>query len=232
MNSLMLLGFVTSSTADVVAAPEHVQIPIRNWTALALPIKAESQADQSSIVGWATAQNAILSEYIRSQDVVPVALGSVFSSQEALIAHAMTHWFDLNQMATRLAGSCEYNLYVETVTNVEAVVHDPTPQDGRAFLLLRQSKRNNRSLRTEHRRSFVRDLTDVLQRRTRCVLPIERTRPGRLADLAVLISRASTSDVFEALEHQASRANELGLTCRVIGPSPAFTFLEPAVGHV
>ena len=53
-----------------------------------------------------------------------------------------------------------------------------------------------------------------------------------LADVSLLVPRTGVGPLTEYLQGQAGRSGELGLTLRLIGPCPAFSFVQKAPEHV
>lgn len=232
MSALLLIGFVTGTARHVAQSPKHLRIPIRGWTAIAINAAEGPQADETQIVTWATTQNEILSNYIKTQDVLPVALGSVFSTEAALLSHVETHWESLTEAADDLAGQCEYSLYVEADSREPEQVGEDIETDGRSFLAARRSRRDSRAQLGEHRMIFLQDITRRVQSHAHRLVNIPRTRAGRVTDIAVLVSRGDAPSLIATLADCAPRASELGLHCRMVGPSPAFSFVTKEVQHV
>lgn len=227
MTAILLIGLVAHGASSPPNTPSHHRIRVDPWIALAIDANATSEADEDTIMTWAVEQNAILSEYIREQDVIPVALGAVFSCIDALKAYVMERSEELKAVHQATHGLCEFSLSVDLGNAVGAPVDlTDDPVDGRAFLRSRQSKRDTRVRLSSERQKFVNNILDIVRSSARDVVSVLRNKPQRLADLALLVPRREASELVALLSELGPRASELGLACRLVGPSPAFSFVR------
>ncbi|MEM1388886.1 MAG: GvpL/GvpF family gas vesicle protein [Pseudomonadota bacterium] len=217
-NPLMLIG-LTDCSATLATAPPHRLIRCDGWAAIALEIAVPTDPDDAQILTWAAAQNEVLAAYIARHDVLPVAIGAAFSDREAMNQHITVNQSAFAREAAGILGCVEYALTLDPkpLSNTETVF-----ASGQNFL--RSAKHRKQSLSHE-RAQFMRDV--VAQ--TRCyalkVIP-ERGNASRLARVCALIPRASQDAFLAAMLGFAPRSHALGLDCRLIGPSPAYSFVR------
>jgi hypothetical protein len=205
----------------------HRHLPGADWTALALDIDPEPTSDEAArMLDWAGRQNTTLAHYIAQGDVIPIALGAVFSDADAVHDHLRARAADLQATAAQVAGRCEYVLHVRP--NEDAFTPPELQTDaqtGLSYLRARRDRRDRRVQRSADRQSLLRQLETTLtplaqQRRVHDV-----AGKPLLADLSLLVARDRTGDLTTALHPLAQRAHALGLKLRLIGPNPAYSFV-------
>lgn len=227
MTGLMWIGFVpgASDAPDL----EHQRFDVPGGTVLALSVDPEMAETEQGIVTWAALQNNVLSAYATAGDVVPLPLGSVFSAKHALLAQAVQQAPVLQSAGEKLAGKVEYALHVRAAPTC---VPSPTDvQSGRAYLVQRSRQRRCRTEVGRERTGALAALAAVMTNAATDVCPLSRTGPDRVLDLAALVPRSGISEMIKALHVAANKADDVGLSCRLVGPGPAYSFAFPAGLH-
>lgn len=231
MTRILLLGLVPRGTGPLPCPEPHLHLPAHDWEALALPLDASDddapQEDAARMIDWATRQNAVLSRYIPQADVVPVALGAVFSGAGALRAHLRDQADVLEQAARNVAGRCEYLLQIRPDEDQPAPAAQP-PSGGSDFLRQRKGLRDARAHRARDRQRFVQQVGDRLSPLTTRTSPRDVAGKALLADLSLLVARDAEADLIATLRTLSGQSSALGLALRLIGPSPAYSFVETA----
>jgi hypothetical protein len=204
-----------------------------NWTALALPLNAAADPDTAEknaerMLHWAAQQNIVLATYIAETDVIPVPLGAIFSGNKALNIYLQTHAHKLAQDQKIVTGHYEYILQIAPEDTAPDLAATPLPSSGGGFLQTRKARRDVRIHRTNARQKFVQTIADQIGPLTTQSHSRETTGKPALVDMSVLVARSKTADVLAALQQQADNSSALGLCMRLIGPNPAYSFVQGA----
>ncbi|MEM6939782.1 MAG: GvpL/GvpF family gas vesicle protein [Pseudomonadota bacterium] len=225
MTDLMLIGLVQGAPDCPSKAPPHRLIRVGPAHAIALDVpKGADISDEARALEWAGRSNAVLSAYAASGDVVPVSLGAVFSSVSALVAHVRRELPRVLRTAERLRGMVEYTLAVSD----EQSMPKPISQvhQGRQFLRARQSDRAAKKAYRAKRQLICNRLLEVLKSQNHLCRMVTHKAPKRLMTAAILVPRAEVATLMAQLRYEMSREAALGFYCRLIGPSPAYSFTE------
>lgn len=208
---------------------------------------ADGQTDEAArMLDWATRQNAVLAAYIPLADVVPVALGAVFSGADALRDHLERQADILARAAQAVAGRCEYVLQIraddDTPTSPAPLPASPVTSDGGGFLRQRLARRDTRLHRTQDRQRFIQQVGARITSLVSQASPRDVAGKALLADLSLLVPRGAQADLIATLSALSEQSSALGLALRLIGPSPAYSFViaagaedhakEPGGAHV
>lgn len=232
MTQTLLLGLIPAGTGALPCPEPHLHLPTGRWEALALPLEDDPQQDDAArMIDWATRQNAVLSSYIRQVDVVPVALGAVFSGPAALKAHLHDQADLLEQAARVVAKRCEYVLQIRPDGDTHAPAA-PSDLSGGSFLRHRKGMRDARAHRVRDRQKFVQLVRDRLAPYAARTSPRDVTGKALLADLSLLVPRAAQGDLIATLRSLSAQSSALGLGLRLIGPSPAYSFVDAQTADV
>ena len=224
--AVLLLGVADSSSPPVFSTTPHIRLACEDWMALALPVVLDpKEDDETRMTRWALSQGEVLCRQVRTSDVVPVRLGAVFSSSEALRAHVCATQEELRVVANEFSGRVEFAVQVFAEASAARESEDPARECGRAFLDRRRRARDQRSRAVSDRRGFLSELGGVLAPLVQGLTEKEVRGPAALADWAVLLSRDSVEAMLSTLEALDCRAKEHGLWLRVTGPWPPFTFI-------
>lgn len=230
MTALLLIGLLPGQGAPRPAAGPHRLIPAGEVTALALEVDARPAAaedEAARLLDWADRQNRVLLGYVADMDVLPVALGAVFSSTEALEAHLAAERAAIAQGFAEIAACCEYILQVRAeAPELGPVPASETSQTGAAFLAAKRGRRAARQGQTAGRRGFLRALEQDLAQATRAHLVRDVAGQPLLADLSLLVERQAAADLVARLSARAGESDTLGLAMRLIGPAPAYSFIS------
>jgi len=228
MSALLWIGYALPGDA-VGNAAGHIRTGIPGGVALALEVDPDEARSEEGLLRWATAQNAVLSVYAEAGDVVPMPLGSVFSTEEALRDHATRNILSLREIASELAGHAEYALHV----NANGPMPRPGVLTGSGHEYLSRKKRY-----VEQRRGTAKDRWAVLDRVTSAISAVakelrvfHRDDPDRLLDAAFLVRRERVAELTRSLELEAATSESLGLSFRLVGPTPAYSFAARVADH-
>lgn len=224
--AVLLLGIVAGRVAPQFNQDGHHCLDIGDWMALATDVALDVAPHPDVLLDWAQRQNEILSAYIADNDVLPIALGSVFTDPDRLREFAsreIDHW---TQDLRGVRGKVEYALTIETDASTIASKSQIEKTDGASFLRHRKTERDARLSQARLRRQFVATLADFAQNACSGTRYIKRVRPGRMLDMALLVDRKNVGNLTKDLQHNAKTASDLGMKMCFVGPSPAFSFLE------
>ncbi|MEM9342701.1 MAG: GvpL/GvpF family gas vesicle protein [Pseudomonadota bacterium] len=221
MSALLLIG-ITPGRAKPGTAPVHHRIEGPGWTALALEVDPDAAAHEDTALAWAAEQNQVLSAYVQAVDVLPVPMGAVFSDATSLTAHATTAWPQWSTALKGIQGACEFVLRAEA----DDMRPQPDPAaNGTTYLRQRLTARNDRATLHHRRNTFLCTLATMANRHATAT----RRRPGGLLCMTLLVRRTASDALITNLSGHASEARALGLSCTLIGPSPAYSFTEQEV---
>jgi hypothetical protein len=221
---VLLLGLVPTTADTPGDAPPHRRV--RGGAGLdAVVLDRASMRDTDAEAGalaLAVAQASVLSAYAAGHDVVPVALGAVFSDDRALAARLGALGERIAAERTALAGAVEYVVAVERSGPPPPAAEPPEPQ---GYLRRRQADRVARRTVEAERRAFAGRMIAVL-RQSGARVAAPRTPPGNaLLTVSALIRRTSAGATVAALESLAPEAARLGLGLRMVGPCAPFSFV-------
>lgn len=232
MTQILLLGLVQNGTGALPCAEPHLHLCVDQWEALALPLddwdKVPQEDEAAQMLDWATRQNAVLAAYVQQADVVPVALGAVFSGPAALRDHLSQNAEVLEQASKAVAGHCEYALQIRTKDDRPPPLDNETSvitAGGGQFLRQRRTRRDTRLHRAQDRHSFVRQVAAQVTPLVTCASSRDLTGKALLADLSLLVPRAAEEKLITTLAEFSEKCSTLGLALRLIGPSPAYSFV-------
>lgn len=225
MSALLLLGVIRGAAEAPDQAPAHRRVRSGRWSAIALDVDPNAASEQDDVLAWATAQNAILAAYISRGDVLPVTLGAVFSSEQALKAYIIDTDRALVADAERLKGLCEYALSIENVAAAAPEALNATVSDGRGFLLARQQRKGAKNKQSQARTALINDMLTLIRDRGATVLSDPPRAAERLGEFKLLIARKAMAGLLSDLSAFGPGASALGLDCRMVGPSPAYSFV-------
>lgn len=225
MNVPLILGLVSENAAPAIAAPPHRRVPFaKGLHALVIDIVPSNGApDETEAIGWAVVQSAVLSAYAERHDVLPVALGSAFSSDAALSSSLSKQEKSISRQRAELAGRVEYVIAID-LTDLPGGVAEPAA-GGTDYLRLRMAARDARRRLTEDRRTFLNRLIEAI-----AVHAVGLTTPKgggaeTLSTVSALLPRDGVALAKEALEQLAPEAERLGLGLRFVGPCAPFSFV-------
>jgi hypothetical protein len=222
MTPLMLAGLVPSGTPEPDGTPAHHRIPTGGHVGLALPLAAGIDlSDDCTAITLAQAQHALLCRYAETADVLPVALGGVFSGADSLGLHLAREASNIATLAERLAGRIEYSLAINLLPDRSAPGVAAT---GRDHLRQRARIRDDRTGRVAARRAFLESVSESLRPVTEAQRMVAGKDPGRLARIDALIERIRLAAFRSVIEVRLAEAETLGLALTLTGPYPAFTF--------
>ncbi|MEM6824825.1 MAG: GvpL/GvpF family gas vesicle protein, partial [Pseudomonadota bacterium] len=225
-NPLVLLGFVPRGVPAPPAAPPHHCVPFGELSAIVINADTHNLERQASdaILELAVTQNSLLSAYCEAHDVLPVALGAVFSCEAAVIEHLCSEESRIWQHWSGITGRAEYLVTLD----LDSSIPEPAPRlqsGGVEYLRARRRIRDDRAMQADRR---LRCASDICRTAVSCAERhvVSRTGHGRLASLSLLVRRGDVGAMTESMEDAASEAEKLGLLLRVIGPCAPTSFIE------
>lgn len=228
MSALLWIGYALPGEA-VGHAAGHVRTGIPGGVALALEVDPDEARSEEGLLRWATAQNAVLAAYAEAGDVVPLPLGSVFSTEDTLRDHATRNIRSLRETASELAGHVEYALHV----NADGPAPHPGVQarSGQEYLARKMRYVERRRGTAKDRRAVLDRVTSAISAFAKELRVFHRDDPDRLLDAAFLVSRERVAELTRSLELEAARSESLGLSFRLVGPTPAYSFAARVADH-
>jgi hypothetical protein len=229
--ALLLIGVLPPGAPAVVPDVPHVRVACGERIALALGVEDDvAGQDEACIVDWARRQNEVLSAHVPHGDVLPVRIGSVFSGAGALAAHVARAAPGFGPVERRLEGCVEYAVKVVPLAGPAAAADRAVEAtgygEGAAFLRRRRGARDLRQQAGKRRLEFIEDLGLALASRARSVVRHDARGRAALADWSVLLPRTQSAAFLARLDLGLAEARAQNLSLRVIGPWPAFSFVE------
>ncbi|ACM03605.1 GvpL/GvpF family gas vesicle protein [Cereibacter sphaeroides] len=231
MSGLLLLGVVSGRKICPAITPPHQRLDGDGYAAILLSLD-RLPSDPSSpewAMQAALAQNAILSAYAATEDVIPVALGAAFTGIAAVRRHLDAERATLDTKMGRLAGRAEYlvQLFAEQIADPGA----PAPASGSAFLKARSARHDQRRHLARERAGFARATAQQLASLS-CSAWARPLKPdGPLLDLSLLVVRERVPVLLKAAQACSRGGSHLALSTRLIGPCAPFSFLAEPCGH-
>ena len=135
---ITLHGLTWSRTDPHPGAPPHVVVPFEGLAAICSETScAGSLEDAEAAAAHGLFHNALLCTYAADEDVLPVRLGTVFSSREALRGGLSARHDDLRRGLSALKDSCEYVVRLVATANTRQGLN-VRATSGRAFLSARR----------------------------------------------------------------------------------------------
>jgi hypothetical protein len=219
----MLIGFVDACADTPPGVPAHRRVPCGGRLDAVLVDRAPGAQDGPGVEATelALAQVAILSAYVAETDVLPVALGAAFSSEDALRAHLAPLMERLHARRRALAGQCEWLVAIDGNGSGAA----PPPAAGAGYLRRRQAERQARHDLSAARRAFVGGVIGAFDGGEVRLRAQDGGPRGSLAVVAGLVHRAALGPLRARLEDLAAEGERLGLALRLIGPCAPFSFV-------
>lgn len=228
MALLQLHGLVPIDTVANMNARAHRLLRCDRIGALVTTLSEAfdlDDLDAEALTDWARGHHSILVAYCANGPVLPMAIGSVFSGEAAIRqVLALNQTEHLRTLGT-LATVREYVVRLFLSDGPTPVA--ATPDSGRAFLRVRQAKRDDRRDLKERQRACARDLARQLQDLSVQHRPAPEAKPDRLLDDVVLIRKDTVTALQALAAATAEIASELSLRLEVTGPWPAYSF-DPA----
>ncbi|MEM7520413.1 MAG: GvpL/GvpF family gas vesicle protein [Pseudomonadota bacterium] len=226
MTAFLLLGLVDGCCAPLHLTTSHKRLKVGGWTALATPVVPQDAAQEEGLLAWAMTQNAVLTDYVTTVDVLPMPLGAVFSDEASMVAYIEAHQQLFSAEFSRMSGACEYALWVREKHAAPVPQKAEMAKTGRSFLQARGQVQATRRTRNHDRQSFVQSLLRSAEKHS-SLQHARSPKDGRvLADVSLLVRRDSHRRLIKGLEARADAASGLGLDCRLVGPSPAYSFAQ------
>ena len=189
------------------------------------------ESDHASAL--ALRHHAVLSAIAPVADIVPVRLGSMFSTRSAVTDLMMREQARFSSELFRLRGCVEMGFRVairDAIAHPQKLVGTSQDDPGQGYLRRQMTARMSSSAELQAQalaahsaiESFIPHALDILPRTA-------RPRKGErrvLSDIAVLIKREAVA-CFEGLarKHEADLATR-GLHVSILGPWPAYSFVH------
>jgi hypothetical protein len=190
---------------------------------------AEIFADAEAIATLALLHHDILSRLARSMDLVPVTLGALFSGADAVLARLAAQSASFLSALGRIEGRAEFA--VKLTETAPATAAPVSAESGRGYLSALRARKEGVRADTVARARFAMELRQMLARQAVSF----RDRPARpdpsrrvLIDLACLAPRGSETLAAILRESIGPKAEALGLSLRIEGPWPPYSFIAEA----
>ncbi len=228
MTSKLLLGLTTAQSPQPNNAPPHDRIEAGGFVAISIDVDPREAESESRFLSWLEAQSLILSSYAARGDVLPVAMGAVFSSAAALATHVAGNADRFAGPWEKLSGKCQYDFHIHP-TAAPCPGPDRASDTGARFLKARKQMRDARANRSTARSQALREMGAQLAMNAEAVKQITCKGGERTAAFAVLLSRNAVPEVLAWAAEQDDALRALDLRLKMIGPCPPFGFaaLDP-----
>lgn len=225
MSLILLHGVVDADTAYHTADRAHRIIPCGPFAALVSDLGGRTGVDAPTpeeLAGWALAHNDILCAYCGDTDILPMRLGTLFSTDEAITEEIARTAETLGPKLAALRGLREYTVRLCIKTSPTAA---PSPvSSGRAHLLARKAHRDRRAHLGRDRKDFARHTFLELQTIARHVAPAQIPRPDHTLDCTALVHVDQRVNLSELAKTGHVAALPLGLDLIISGPWPPYSF--------
>ncbi|ETX29359.1 GvpL/GvpF family gas vesicle protein [Roseivivax isoporae] len=229
MSAVVLVGLVPREAPAPTDAPDHARLPAGGMTALALGVDRDALADEVTLTAWALRQDHLLSACIAVGDVMPVALGAIFSDMAALVRHVERHAGSLCAGLASVAARVECRLDITDVA--KSAVRSAEPSCSGSEFLHRRARHRSRASDLDARRS---ELLAALDIRLGGIVEARHDLPGRAGAArrtALLLRRDRVRDLVALVAGVAGDAAALGARIALVGPLPPHSFLREEPCH-
>lgn len=225
----LLLGLVDGAARTPVSPPHRRVRVAPGLDALVLDTWSQAEGDhESAALDWAMAQATILSAYAARDDVLPVALGAAFSSDDALVAHleGIAPWIATKRAA--LAGATEFVVAIDARDMPTPAIDEGTGND---YLRRRKAQRDARRMLEVDRSAFATRVITALGNVGAQLADPRAVVRNSLVTVSALLNRSDIPAAASALEELAPEGHRLGLAVRMVGPCAPFSFVSPEPDH-
>lgn len=232
MTRLFLHGVVAGAVPEPRDVPNHLRVASGDLTALATPVPGEMQEAETAFQ-LALCHHRLLSAYALRHDVLPVRLGTAFSSVSGLSVALARERKAFKTGMERLAGRVEYLLRVRPGPDAPKPSMPNEPADaaatGRDFLARKRAARDGARARAAARSAFARDLADHLARAVVACRPMPSPGADDLARHALLVERDAEAELLRLAEALGHEADTHALSLALRGPGPCYAFSADGV---
>jgi hypothetical protein len=166
-----------------------------------------------------------------SDTISPFRLGTIVTDDTAARHFVVSHRTDLLALLRRLRASAEWGVTV-SVENVRprAARRRPSDRSGSAYLATRrQQLADEERRRTEHAATIAVAADELRE------LAIDAAhgaqRGAVILDESYLVSEAATPSFLDVVDHLTKRLTDSGLSMRVTGPWPPYSFARLTGGE-
>lgn len=227
MTAFLLIGVIRDGAQAPCAidAPPHHRVRAAGWIGLAIGVDADVSMDEADrTLALAEQQHVVLAQYIKSHDVLPIALGAAFSSTDAIAAHLRDTTHQIGLLFDRIEGRCEFLLHLSlAVPQSHGSVE--TSEGGAAFLRKRQTARDARRALAERRDAFRQSVKSYITSFSQDSRARPVAGPDLLSDHALLVDRTDIGPLAASLKARSAESDALGIAMRLVGPLPAYSFV-------
>ena len=166
-----------------------------------------------------------LVELVRHMDVLPIRLGAVYSSENAVREKLRQQEELFRSALAELSGQAEY---LATLTRAERPAADETPsaRSGRAYLSQRRQARRAKEARRDSGERLVAGITEAVRTFAASVVsePVRGDRPREIGRIAFLAEKEIPERALAVLEDCAGHCRAAGVEMAVTGPWPPYSF--------
>lgn len=225
MSLLQLHGLVPGETTQLTLPVGHRLLPCGPIGALVSPIANAAMFENpvpEELARWVAHHNSILLAYCASRPVLPMAIGSVFSSTEAVKERVQEDCTAHLQNLAVLKDMLEFTVQL----HVTADQTSPAPKvhDGRAFLKARKVQRDRRQNLASDQLQMARNVLQELDSFSVQVTQAKTPKPSRVLDCAVLIRKTYLPQLRQLARTLHLPSTNLGLDLEVSGPWPPYSY--------
>ncbi|ETX15945.1 hypothetical protein OCH239_11840 [Roseivivax halodurans JCM 10272] len=223
MTPLLFLGVVAAGRDLPGDGPAFAAVRAPDLQAICAEVDPAAAETLEGISDWAQLQNAVLCAIAVKTDVLPIRLGSLFSSPDALRGHLVARGPELKSAMAEIAGRCQYDLCAEQADPQPDRPTEP-PRTGAAFLTDRRRRRDARQTRAMETQRFLGSLVVTGGAHSAASRSNPRPARGRLLCHSLLVARDDVPALLSAMDSAAKPAAALGLRVCMTGPMPPFAF--------
>ena len=225
---LMLLGVVPAQSPAPRGAPSHHRVPGPRWDGIALQLEPHPPGSaEDETIRLAMLQHELLCRYVAESDVIPVSLGSVFSTASALRRHLLAEQARFDRCGEAVFGRCAFTIRLARAPGI-APRATTTKAGGAEFLAQKRALRDRRLHRADALAALVAEVEQNLNARALNTRRRENPAGTRIAEWDVVLPRHLTAEFPNSLDALAQEASALQAQLQLVGPFPVFGFLAEA----
>ncbi|HEX6694632.1 MAG TPA: GvpL/GvpF family gas vesicle protein [Longimicrobiales bacterium] len=238
------LGGVTGAHVEVVrAAGVHAVVsylPAAEFS----PDVIDAQIGNLDWVGARGLEHErVVAWFVDHSEILPASLFTLFSSIEALQAHAIERAHAVHEALARLNGHREWDLKVtwdrnELATHAADIMDSVKSLDaeiaqaaaGRRFLLEKKRADVVKNELSAAARMRARDMLEQIAAHATDVIALPLPRTAELPvilNAALLVRRSSEGALADAAGREAATLKQIGIHARLTGPWAPYRFMEP-----
>ena len=225
MTVLLLHGLIPTTPDMRPQKPEHRLVrcgPITAISRLLDDPKAFENSDPDAAAALAMQHHETLQLYCADHPVLPIALGTAFSGDAALLQALARDLPDYLAALDDLRDLAEYCVTLKC--DPTPTTPPPAPASGRDFLMQRRLDKGRRDEVLQQQHSLAGQIANQLGAVARHVTQGRAQHADRIINCAILVPRADIPRLIEIASVYDRSASALGMTLSMTGPWPAYSY--------